>query len=369
MTIRKLCTFCILGLYAYSQAQEKQIKSQYPTMKMSGFMQGLLYLEKDTEKHFNIKKIEPYVRRMRFIIKGTIMEGMTYKAQFNFFKTTRLFDAYVKYEKNKNWSVYFGQMNIPFNLISLTSSAKLHLIDFGFVSREFGVERGFGLRMDFKNYWNSSKIYHKWHIAVSAGEYINNKNEDEGFLYMIRQVLYPLGAFSKGNDIYVQGDLAKEQNLKLALGLGYLYADKVKTSSQIIYQKLSKQVSYHGFTADFITKYKGFSLTYEGIWRHPTDAHFISKNDFIFAGNGQDISLGYMLNKHYEVAYRYAHRQMIDKAHKFVPNEKRNTLAISRFLKGHNAKLQTDFTFKQQTFYNGQKVLLYFWRFQLHISF
>ncbi len=361
-----LLSVCI-GVSNIIYAQNSTSKSILNKMKFSGNIQSHMYLQNDFSNDIDLKKTQLYIRRMRLKVKGDLFKNLKYKVQFNFGKSARLLDAAIIYKYSSNLSIYFGQMNTPFNITSYSSSSKLHFVDFGFVSREFGIERDFGLRIDYTNHIGN--MHYKIYANIITGEDINSKNVDGGLVYIIRGEIFPLGKFTKGNENFIQGDLAIEKDLKLSIGGGYMYSDNVKTTRNIKPKFLSKNVYYHGFAADVVAKYKGWSFAYEGIYRNSITPHFVSKDDFIFAGNGQDVSIGYMLSPYFELTYRYAKRTMEKEAKIFAPDESRNTIGIGKYLSGHKTKLQTDFTLKTQTDHTGKDTQFWFWRFQLQVAF
>ena len=362
----KIFSICvIMGNLIYGQIETPSILKK---IKVSGSIQSNVYLENNFSSNIDIKKSKLSVRRMRLKLKGHLLEHLKYKVQFDFGKNSKLIDAAIIYEYTPNLSIHFGQMNIPFNLSSQSSSSKLNLVDFSFIGRDFGIERDFGLRIDYANHIGN--MHYKIYANVISGEDINSKNSDGGLVYAIRGEIFPIGKFTKTNENFVQGDLIMERNFKFSIGGGYMYSDRVKTNKNIKPIFLSKNIYHQGFTVDFVAKYQGWDFAYEGIYRNAITAHFVSKDDFIFAGNGHDMSTGYMFTKNWGVTYKYSMRTMEKGAKPLIPDESRNTIGINRYLLGHKIKLQTDFTLKTQTHYHTNKdTHSWFWRFQVQVSF
>ena len=112
------------------------------------------------------------------------------------------------------------------------------------------------------------------------------------------------------------------------------------------------------FMADLMFKYNGFSVASEYANRSTGD-----KNNGFGTGNGFVIQGGYLLPSNWEFAGRYT---TIDgNVSSPVSDVEEYTFGISRYVRGHNLKIQTDLSYQDYPTKDNQLIF----RFQTELAF
>jgi hypothetical protein len=162
-----------------------------------------------------------------------------------------------------------------------------------------------------------------------------------------------LGRFTEKGD-YVGSDIFSEKNPKLSVGATYdLNVDAVKTRSNMG-DYMFNDIGFHGTTittlfVDTMFKYNGFSFMGEYSYRDAEDP--IAKNSDgsntgqeVYIGHGLNLQGGYLFESNWEISGRFS--SIIPKTH-LLSNETLNqyTLGGSKYIVGHNLKIQTDLSY------------------------
>lgn len=271
-----------------------------------------------------------------------------------------IFDAVLKWNFHKNFTLWAGQTKLPGNRERVISSANMQLVDRSLLNAEFNIDRdiGFQLHHFFKI---GKQFLVKEVFAFSQGEGRNLIQDNlGGFEYTGRIELLPFGEFSKKGD-YIGGDLSREDKPKLSIAAVYDYNDRaVKTRSNqgsymtFDYDKDDEIDDYFHSNittifADLMFKYKGFSLMSEYAFRDASNvAETRENNDFsmttrtVSTGSGFNIQAGYLFKNNWEIATRYT---------QIVPDKKganqyeQYTLGVSKYIVGHKLKVQADVSY------------------------
>lgn len=294
-----------------------QLQPQYQFLKMEG---------QDDVNTFSI-------RRARLIFSGhAFVPELSYYFNFEAYggrdSTTReadiqtgpnLRDAYFNYELTKGFQIRMGQWKPLFSREELNSSAKLQFISHTIANETFTLARDLGLWlhgevMDGKLEWGVA--------ATNEGVTRNTTNSNNEFLFTGRAVWNAAGKIG-----YTESDVGNSEDMQLALGLAGAY-NKPAAAAGL------NQDSIIAGTGDFILFYRGFSFMGAGYYaRNTTD----SQNLFGFLGQ-----TGYFLiPKKLEVAGRFA---SVIPTSAGVPNGYEIGGGINYFFKGHNVKLQADYS-------------------------
>ena len=284
-----------------------------------------------------------------------------------------ILDAVLKWNFSGNFVLWAGQTKLPGNRERVISSANLQQVDRSLLNSRFTIDRdmGFQLRHHF-NLTNTFLVKEIFSIAQGEGRNITTGNIG-GHQYTTRIELLPFGNFTGKGD-YKGSDLKFEQNPKLALGFAY---DFNNNASKTRSNQGSYMLNDTGFYStnistlfiDAMYKYKGFSFMAEYANRDAKDP--LAKNsdgsltgDEVQIGNGLNLQTGYLLSKTVEVSARYTNISL-DKNITGKSAENQYTLGLSKYIAGHNLKVQTDLSYTDIGFKTNQ--LLY--RLQVDIHF
>lgn len=292
-----------------------------------------------------------FVRRAR--IKGNgfaFSPKITYKFEYDV-ANGYVLDAVVKWNFTGNWTVWFGQTKLPGNIERVFSSQKLQLVDRSLLNSKFTLDRDAGaqLRHHFKlgNTFLVREIF-----AVSQGEGLNDKSKSTGNGYTGRIELLPFGNFTKKGD-YFAADLKREKTPKLMLSATYDFNQNAMLSrGQKGDYLIGDLENLQTLFIDAHFKYQGFSFFGEYVDRKTSDGSPLLGNSFVdgesidecyYTGESINLQLGYLMKNNWEIAGRYTNVNAND----LYDNNDLNqyTIGFSKYVVGHNLKVQTDFSY------------------------
>ena len=327
-------------------------------MKFQFRMQNLLVVNYDeASEDFTSQML---VRRARLKFGGFVLSpNIEYKAELGLSNrdisvnkedgngrggSRIILDALVKWKFNKNWTLWVGQTKLPGNRERVISSANLQFVDRSLVNSRFNIDRDAGLQLRGK--FNLGDVILKPSFAVTQGEGRNITSLNfGGYDYTTHLEILPFGKFSNKGDFF-GGDLAREPKPKLAIGLTYDYNDRaVRQGGQL--GSFVKDVngdyvenSLSAFMADLMFKYNGFSFMAEYASKSK-DKEIASTSKNFNTGNGLNLSAGYLFDSNVELAARYTQVRS-DDSFSGLSDENEITLGLSKYVVGHNLKVQLD---------------------------
>jgi hypothetical protein len=321
-----------------------------------------------------------YVRRAR--IKGSghaFSPRVTYKFEYDM-ANGYVLDAVLKWNFAGNWTVWFGQTKLPGNIERVFSSQKLQLVDRSLLNSQFTLDRdaGFQLRHHFKI---GNTFFVREKFAVSQGEGLNQTGSSSGNGYTARLELLPFGKFTKKGD-YFASDLIREQKPKLMLCMTYDYNQNAirkrgQKGDQVpdIYIIENNLRSLQTIFADIHFKYKGLSFMGEYVNRtipngspvlwaiYDINGEIIDVEETYYTGSAINLQMGYLMKNNWEIAGRYT--QVTPESITMNNNINQYTLGFSRYVVGHNLKVQGDISYTQEA--NKEDVVLF--RLQTEFNF
>jgi hypothetical protein len=301
-----------------------------------------------------------YVRRAR--IKGNgyaFSPKLKYKFEYDVHNGFVL-DAVIKWNFAGNWTVWFGQTKLPGNIERVFSSQKLQLVDRSLLNSNFTLDRDAGaqLRHHFKigNQFVVREIF-----AISQGEGLNQKSATNGNGYTGRLELLPFGLFTKKGD-YFASDLKRELTPKLMFSITYDYNQNAMRSRGQMGDYLNVQLSelrdLETIFLDAHFKYKGLSFFGEYANRvtkngsavveasYDIAGDIISVNKSYYTGSSVNLQMGYLMKNNWEFAGRFT--QVNPESITLNNDIKQYTLGFSRYVVGHNLKVQGDVSLTQE---------------------
>lgn len=404
--MKKLLLLSFATLSTLLQAQEQRVQ-----INTYSFGEGLTLTASDGHKLKITSYIQPWfetrmyteqrdatlnrfrMRRARVRMDGeTANKKFSYRFQFDLtgngeFEEQNgqyLNDAVVSYNFIKNWSLSFGQRaTYTDNRELLMLSNTLQLVERSRVTSAFAAIREFGFYLDGRVKMGRTS-YIKPYFVLTNGDGGNVFNNDYGGLKVGGRLDFlPFGLFTNFGQ-FRQGDIVRELTPKLVVGGNFsqnygMSSRRGRESGAILYLNDLNEVVLPNFTkfgADFLFKYKGFSMLGEFVKTAASVPETITKrvrNDGSIAttfpvgdgdnvenyvkgrmmiGEGYNIQMGYIFKSGFSIDARYTHLRADE--HSFLNNQtfysRPNyfTLGFSKYLdRNYGAKIQTDFTFVQ----------------------
>lgn len=281
-----------------------------------------------------------------------------------------ILDAVIKWNFYQNFTLWAGQTKIPGNRERLVSSANLQMVDRSRLNSKFTLDRDMGIQL--RHHFTLGKSFLiREAFSLSQGEGRNVTTGNIGGMdYTFKMEFLPFGEFSSKGD-YKGGDLKREKNPKLAIGITYDINDKAG-------RKAGQKGSYIGTTinnlktlntifVDFIFKYRGFSLMGEYVKKSTEDNNpeitDALGNSFgrYYTGEAINLQTGYLFNNNWETSLRFTH---ISPDAGVSDKENEYTIGISKYIAGHKLKVQTDLSYREIE--SKDDVLFYRLQFELH---
>jgi phosphate-selective porin OprO/OprP len=372
---RSFILFAVLCSLVFTDNVSAQIVQNSSTMKFTGRIQNLGLVEMQGDA----VETNLLVRRARLKFEGVAINpkfqykvelGLTNRDHGSPIPQTQnsarmILDAVVQYEIGANTHLWFGQTKLPGNRERVISSAKLQFVDRSLLNSNYNIDRDMGLQLHQKFDLGTMKA--KAIVSVSQGEGRNiTTGNVGGFDYTGRLELLPLGAFTSKGD-YFGSDLKREETPKLALGLSYDYHDNASRSRGNTGSFLSQTRTLSTIFADMMFKYKGFSVMAEYAIKSSDESPvFVDASDLEYhfvTGSALNIQAGYLLQSDWELAARFTSvtpEVVLDQE-----DVSMYTLGISKYIDGHNLKVQSDFSMILE----GEMEESYLARLQFELSF
>jgi hypothetical protein len=379
----KAISFLMIILFGYTGVAQVEIKTESKEFQfgdglrfnvndgeykfsISGFIQGIYEYEKtDGLKPQNYLN----TRNTYLTISGSMFkEKVSFLFQNNFSNGKPLLDAWVAYSPIANLKISFGQKQTFTNNREMTFyEDKLQFVERGIFSSKFS-DTGRELGVFIESQFAINNFLIKPKFAVTSGDGINSFGANStdvdrgGLKYGGRLDIIPLGKFKEGNDGYI-ADLLHEDKVKILLGAAFSY--NVGASNEVgeghgdfvFYDSdlKEKYPDYRKWYGDILLKYKGFSflgeyvntsaLSLEGSFVNTaaTSPLFLSEiSNYLVLGNGYNIQTGYVTKSGYSFDVRYEKLiRELDNVTSLLTNQDAYTLGLTKYIKGHNLKIQT----------------------------
>jgi phosphate-selective porin OprO and OprP len=302
----------------------------------------------------SIESSEFYIRRLRMRFNGFVWsKKLTYMFQLGFSNNDQNFesdlapniirDAFITYKFNKKWSIGFGQGKLPGNRQRVISSGEQQFTDRSIVNSLFTIDRDFGFQFQRNLLLGKSLIRIKG--ALSSGEGRNIPRTNDRFCYTGRVEVLPMGEFSMNGD-YFEGDWVMEKKPKLSVAGGYCFNQSANRLGGQLGQFLYDQRDIATSFADFIFKYRGWSLSSEGAYRYSSRPNTFdsSARRSIYNGWGVNSQLSKQFKNRIEIAARYAVANPVGQMTKLSTQYIEQSIGCIKYLSFHRVKLQMEAT-------------------------
>jgi hypothetical protein len=310
--------------------------------------------------NLRIGQYEFRVRRLRLRLDGYVLSPkFQYYIQLSFSKADLdleagevaqpIRDAILYYTISPKFYVGFGQSKLPGNRQRVLSSGNLQFADRSIANAAFTIDRDFGLFAYFQQEFGEKGIFYA-KGAISSGDGRNASVVNEGLAFTGRLEALPFGKF-KNNGDYSEGDLEREETVKLSLGATLSKNEKASRTGGQLGQELFAFRDMWVFIADGMLKYQGFALLGE-YFRRTADNPFTS-NDFgeiryILTGQGLNVQASYMLTSKTELATRYALVAPSREMAGFESQLEEGLFGVTRYINKHRIKVQGNIGYRWQ---------------------
>ncbi|GAB1445603.1 MAG: FmdC precursor [Cyclobacteriaceae bacterium] len=262
-----------------------------------------------------------------------------------------ILDALIKWNFKPSWSLWIGQTKLPGNRERVISSQALQFVDRSNLNSKFNIDRDAGVQLHYE------KDKFNFISSISMGEGRNIvTNNSGGYDYTLRAEYLPFGAFTGGGD-YFSADLKREPKPKLSLGITYDYNDRAMREGGQLGDFLTAQRDLETWFLDAHFKYNGFSSILEYANKKSPDGAVIVDGignlvEAFYTGSGINWQAGYLFKSNFEIAGRFT---KVTPEKITLRNENTQyTLGLSRYIVGHNLKIQSDITLIKEDSHDDQ---------------
>ncbi len=305
-------------------------------------------------------------RRARFKFDGfAFTPKLVYKIEYDLVNSQML-DAVLKWNFTGNFDLWVGQTKLPGNRERVISSQKLQFVDRSLLNSKFTIDRDEGVQL--RHHFNAGGWLIREAFSISKGEGRIYKGENFGNDYTARVELLPFGEFSGKGD-YFAADLKREPEPKLALGFSYDYNNNAIKSRGQLGNVLSETRDLEAIFVDMMYKHNGLSVMAEYANKkiaNGSPAIFNTDGNLVesfYTGSAVNAQLGYLFNNNWEVSGRYT--SVSPEKATLNNNLTQYTIGLSKYIIGHNLKVQTDFSILREDSKYDEKIF----RLQLELAF
>jgi hypothetical protein len=336
--------------------------------------------EADYDDNTNTTSTKFLVRRQRLKFNGFVLDkDFRYKIELGFSNRDQgnaktsdfgnaganiVLEAVAQYYLTDKLDLWIGQTKVPGNRAKLISSGDMQLVDRSILNSNFSLDRDAGVQLKYEY---GTDFIVKPTLAVTMGEGSNiTASNTEGFDYTLRLDFLPLGDFSD----FEGSDMSFSESHKLAIGGAISYNDGTnRQGGQIgsfVYDT-SEALMFTDLTtifADLMYKYEGISFMAEYANRKAKDKFADLEKGFL-TGEAMNFQVGYLFRNYWELSARYSYVKP-DNDYSAIPELDEYTFGISKYLKKHKLKLQTDCTYFDNYGIDKNKDIRY--RFQIEVQ-
>lgn len=338
--------------------------------KISGFVQPSYTYSQledmDSENEFN-------ARRSYFNISGrALKQKVSFFIQNDFSDTDALLDAWVAYHPTEQLTITVGQKRVNFNNKELTfDEDKFQFNERSLLSNSLSnTGREFGVFVDAK--YAVGNVGIEPSVGVTSGDGRNSFGADSrdvdagGLKYGARLNVYPLGFFTKGNDV-LTADLFHEESFKFAIGAAASYNDGASNAvgeghnDFTIYnaEGEAQLPDYRQIYVDILMKYSGFSFLteYANATAGELQQTFVNAagtialqpqqiSSYLALGDALNVQAGYATKTGYAFDLRYTSLspEFDTFQNSILKDTEVYTLGLTKYFKNNDLKIQTAFS-------------------------
>ena len=362
-------------------------------IRISGYVQPYAESKQYTEADANESMNRFRMRRLRLRMDGVLPnERFSYRFQVDLSGASEvgdsessnnyLLDAYVSYNITNRIKLSFGQRSTyTDNRELFMSSRTLQLVERSRLTSAFSSIREFGFFAQ-GNFRTGGGSYLKPYFVLTNGDGSNAFDKDHGGLKVGGRIDFlPFGLFTNLGQ-FRQEDVMRELIPKIVIGVNYsknngMSSRRGRESGSILYLNDANEESLPDYTkygADFMIKYKGFSMLGEYIKTEadvPKDITQRLRNNGststtfdvngiqdvenyvkgrMMLGTAYNIQLGYLFKNGFSVDGRYTQLEADDNSFlnngTFYNRPEYYTIGLGKYLaRNYGAKIQASYTY------------------------
>lgn len=362
-------------------------------IRISGYVQPYAESKQYTEADANESMNRFRMRRLRLRMDGVLPnERFSYRFQADLSGASEvgdsessnnyLLDAYVSYNITNRIKLSFGQRSTyTDNRELFMSSRTLQLVERSRLTSAFSSIREFGFFAQ-GNFRTGGGSYLKPYFVLTNGDGSNAFDKDHGGLKVGGRIDFlPFGLFTNLGQ-FRQADVMRELIPKIVIGVNYsknngMSSRRGRESGSILYLNDANEESLPDYTkygADFMIKYKGFSMLGEYIKTEadvPKDITQRLRNNGststtfdvngiqdvenyvkgrMMLGTAYNIQLGYLFKNGFSVDGRYTQLEADDNSFlnngTFYNRPEYYTIGLGKYLaRNYGAKIQASYTY------------------------
>jgi hypothetical protein len=362
-------------------------------IRISGYVQPYAESKQYTEADANESMNRFRMRRLRLRMDGVLPnERFSYRFQADLSGASEvgdsessnnyLLDAYVSYNITNRIKLSFGQRSTyTDNRELFMSSRTLQLVERSRLTSAFSSIREFGFFAQ-GNFRTGGGSYLKPYFVLTNGDGSNAFDKDHGGLKVGGRIDFlPFGLFTNLGQ-FRQADVTRELIPKIVIGVNYsknngMSSRRGRESGSILYLNDANEESLPDYTkygADFMIKYKGFSMLGEYIKTEadvPKDITQRLRNNGststtfdvngiqdvenyvkgrMMLGTAYNIQLGYLFKNGFSVDGRYTQLEADDNSFlnngTFYNRPEYYTIGLGKYLaRNYGAKIQASYTY------------------------
>ena len=289
------------------------------------------------------------LQRGRLIVTGHLLRPrLKYHVQYAF-ETNQLIQAFLRWNIRKNLWITTGHFLPPSTLDRTTLPNSLQFVDRSVVNAKFGGTWDYGIQIG--HLWNPFGDFTiQESFSIMQGEGQTNTGENRGREFIGRVEVFPIGHM-KNNDAHKGADLQRRERPEFMLGGTISYNEKARRQFSQLGPFFAEDRDLLLYAADVHLKWKGLSFLAEFVHRESTTGSprvGVSQinpafNQTFAVGQGYNAQMGYVFPSRWEVAGRYSQLARERDAEPF--QREYYTVAVSKYLAGHNLKVQSDITY------------------------
>ncbi len=305
-------------------------------------------------------------RRARFKFDGfAFTPKLVYKIEYDLVNSQML-DAVLKWNFAGNFKLWVGQTKLPGNRERVISSQKLQFVDRSLLNSRFNIDRDEGIQL--RHHFNAGDWLIREAFSISKGEGRIYKGENFGNDYTARIEFLPFGKFAGKGD-YFSADLKREPDPKLALGISYDYNNNAIKSGGQLGRVLSETRDLESVFVDMMYKHNGLSVMVEYANKKVANGSPVIFNtdgnllESFYTGSAVNAQMGYLFKNNWEVSGRFT--TVSPQAETLNNDLRQYTIGLSRYIVGHNLKIQSDFSVLKEASKADKKII----RLQLELAF
>jgi hypothetical protein len=362
-------------------------------IRISGYVQPYAESKQYTEADANESMNRFRMRRLRLRMDGVLPnERFSYRFQVDLSGASEvgdsessnnyLLDAYVSYNITNRIKLSFGQRSTyTDNRELFMSSRTLQLVERSRLTSAFSSIREFGFFAQ-GNFRTGGGSYLKPYFVLTNGDGSNAFDKDHGGLKVGGRIDFlPFGLFTNLGQ-FRQADVMRELIPKIVIGVNYsknngMSSRRGRESGSILYLNDANEESLPDYTkygADFMIKYKGFSMLGEYIKTEadvPKDITQRVRNNGststtfdvngsqdvenyvkgrMMLGTAYNIQLGYLFKNGFSIDGRYTQLEADDNSFlnngTFYNRPEYYTIGLGKYLaRNYGTKIQASYTY------------------------